>query len=279
VIIGGHENKDGDREILEELAHRVGAGKLVIATLASEEPDEQFEQYRTVFSELGVRKIEQLDSRRREDLLDDPDGLLDGAKVIFFAGGDQLKITSRMGGTQLCDQVRELYRKGATLAGTSSGASALSETMMVGGDGDKSPSVRGSLRMAPGLGLIPGVIIDQHFAERGRMGRLLGAIAQNPRMLGIGIDEDTAVIFDRTRDFTVLGSGAVYIVDAGAMTYTNTAEDTEGAASIFGMIVHVLSAHDRFDLTHRKPINQKQSAMVSPRSRRRSARAASKTKG
>jgi len=257
----------------------VGAGKLVIATLASEEPDEQFEQYRTVFSELGVRKIEQLDSRRREDLLDDPDGLLDGAKVIFFAGGDQLKITSRMGGTQLCDQVRELYRKGATLAGTSSGASALSETMMVGGDGDKSPSVRGSLRMAPGLGLIPGVIIDQHFAERGRMGRLLGAIAQNPRMLGIGIDEDTAVIFDRTRDFTVLGSGAVYIVDAGAMTYTNTAEDTEGAASIFGMIVHVLSAHDRFDLTHRKPINQKQSAMVSPRSRRRSARAASKTKG
>jgi cyanophycinase len=129
----------------------------------------------------------------------------------------------------------------------------MSETMMVSGEGDQSHLVGGSLRMAPGLGLMPGVIIDQHFAERGRMGRLLGAVAQNPRLLGIGIDEDTAVLFDGQRKLTVLGSGAVYIVDGRAMTYTNAAEDDAGAASVYGMTVHILSESDGFDLQTREP--------------------------
>jgi cyanophycinase len=100
---------------------------------------------------------------------------------------------------------------------------------------------------------MPGVIIDQHFAERGRMGRLLGAVAQNPRLLGIGIDEDTAVLFDGQRELRVLGSGAVYIVDGRGMTYTNAAEDAEGTASVYGMTLHVLSGSDRFGLDTREP--------------------------
>lgn len=254
MIIGGNEHKDGDRPILEELARRAGSGTLVVATLASEEPEAQWKQYQTLFHELGVRKVEQLDVRRREELLEDPRlELLDTATVVFCAGGDQLKITSRFGGTPLCDRVRRFYEAGGTIAGTSSGASVMSETMLVSGEGDQSHVVGGSLRMAPGLGFMPGVIIDQHFAERGRMGRLLGAVAQNPRLLGIGIDEDTAVLFDGRRELRVLGSGAVYIVDGRGMTYTNTAEDDARVASVYGLTVHTLSASDRFDLQTREP--------------------------
>jgi cyanophycinase len=165
-----------------------------------------------------------------------------------------LKITSRFGGTPLCEVVRKLYAQGATIAGTSSGASVMSETMLVAGNGEDSHISGGSLRMAPGLGLVPGVIIDQHFAERGRIGRLLGAVAQNPRLLGIGIDEDTAIAFDGHKKFSVLGSGAVYIVDGRNMTYTGVAEDSGDTASIHGLILHVLAREDSFDLNERTPV-------------------------
>jgi cyanophycinase len=256
LIIGGNENKDGHRPILEELARRVGSGTLVVATLATDQPEDQWKEYRRVFRDLGVRHIEQLDVRRREDLLEDPRlELLDKASAVFFAGGDQLKITSRFGGTPLCDRMRELYARGGTIAGTSSGASVMSETMMVAGNAEASHPMNGSLRMAPGLGLMPGVIIDQHFAERGRMGRLLGAVAQNPRLIGIGIDEDTAATFDGQRHLRVLGSGAVYIVDGRTMAYTNAAEDAAHIASAYGMTVHVLTKADSFDLETREPKN------------------------
>src|SRR3954449_4712341 len=233
IVIGGNEAKEGHRPILELIAKRARAGKLVVITIASEEPEGQWEKYQKTFKELGVTRLEQFDARSREELLEQsrPE-MLDEGTVIFFAGGDQMKITSKFGGTPLCDRLRQIYTQGALIAGTSSGASVMAEVMMAAGESESSHQGQESVRLAPGLGLISGVIIDQHFAERGRMGRLLGAVALNPRLLGVGIDEDTAVIFDRTRDFTVLGSGAVYIVDAGAMTYTNTAEDTEGAASI-----------------------------------------------
>ena len=126
----------------------------------------------------------------------------------------------------------------------------MNETMMVAGPGDESHS-NGAVRMAPGLGFMPGVIIDQLFAERGRMRRLLGAVAQNPRLLGMGIDEDTAVLFDGERRFSIVGSGAVYVVDGRGMTYTSATEDADRTAAVFGMVVHVLSSGDAFDLETR----------------------------
>jgi cyanophycinase len=254
MVIGGNENKDGHRTILEHIAGRVGSGTLVVATLASDVPGEMWTQYQRVFKDLGVRHIRQLDARRREDLLaEDVQGMLDDASVLFFTGGDQLKITSRFGGTELCDRMRQLYAKGATIAGTSSGASVMSESMLVSGEGDASHSLEGSLRMAPGLGIMPGVIIDQHFAERGRIGRLVGAVAQNPRLLGLGIDEDTAAVFEGQRTLRVIGTGAVYVVDGRGLTYTNAAEGSEGTASVYGLLLHVLSDADTFDLERREP--------------------------
>src|SRR3954465_3198662 len=121
VVIGGREKKEGHRPILELLAKRAGSGKLVVATLASEVPEEQWQEYEKTFRELGVGRIEQLDVRERAELLDHSKlQLLDDTTVLFFAGGDQMKITSRFGGTLLCDRMREMYERGATIAGTSS---------------------------------------------------------------------------------------------------------------------------------------------------------------
>ena len=153
----------------------------------------------------------------------------------------------------LCDAIRKSYESGVTLAGTSAGTSCMSETMLVGGSGDESHKVGGALLMAPGLGLMTNVIIDQHFAERGRIGRLLGAVAQNPRILGVGIDEDTAIIVNDGR-FRVFGSGAVYVIDAISESYTNVSEEEpEKTMSVFDVRLHILSAGDSFDLATRRP--------------------------
>ena len=254
IVIGGNEAKEGDRPILELIAKRAAPGKLVVFTIASQEPDEQWQRYEKTFKELGVAHVEQFDARRREDLIDQarPD-TLDEDSVVFFAGGDQMKITSRLGGTPLCDRMRQLYTQGALIAGTSSGASVMAEVMMAAGEGESSHQGQESIRLSPGLGLISGVIIDQHFAERGRMGRLLGAVGQNPRLLGIGIDEDTALVIQGHEQAGVIGSGAVYFVDGRHVTHTDTVESPERAISLFGATVHVLSSGDRFNLTDRVP--------------------------
>jgi len=166
IIIGGHEEKAGQALILREVARRVGKKKLVVATVASEEPGAMWRDYQKAFSALGVQRIEHLNISDREALLQDPQPeILDDASVVFFTGGGQLRITTLFGGTELCERVQEFYRQGGTVAGTSAGASVMSDTMLVSGHGDESHHI-GSLQMAPGLGYIKDVIVDQHFAER-----------------------------------------------------------------------------------------------------------------
>ena len=256
IIIGGHEEREGEAIILRAVAERVKGGKLVVATLATSEPEETYGEYRRAFTALGVKQIVHLDVSDREDLLRNPRlELMEGASVVFFTGGGQLRITTQFGGTQLCEQIQEFYRKGGTIAGTSAGASVMSDTMVVSGDADSSHRVGANLLMAPGLGYIKDVIIDQHFAERGRIGRLLGAVAQNPRLLGVGIDENTAIVVEKENRLRVLGEGAVYIVDGRQVTSTNMDDDNEDQTlSIFNVRLHVLSQGDEFDLYTREPL-------------------------
>jgi cyanophycinase len=177
---------------------------------------------------------------------------LDGAGGVFFTGGDQLRISSQIGDTPVERRVREIHETGGVIAGTSAGASVMSDTMLVKGSSGESHRI-GDLHMAPGLGLVRDVIIDQHFAERGRIGRLLGAVAQNPRVLGVGIDEDTAIVVRGGR-FAVVGSGAVYVVDGEGVTRSNIAEaEPDRALSMHDVRLHVLSAGDAFDLATRRP--------------------------
>jgi cyanophycinase len=253
IIIGGHEDKEGEKLILKEVADRVNGGKLVIATVASHQPEGYFEAYQKAFGELGVDNLVELYvNERSEALADKVKELFDDAAGIFFSGGDQLRIASQIGDTPVEAMVHEIHRRGGVIAGTSAGASVMSETMLVTGSSQESHRI-GDLHMAPGLGLVRDVIIDQHFAERGRIGRLLGAVAQNPRVLGIGIDEDTAIVLEGCC-FSVLGAGAVYIVDGSDVTHSNIAEASpERTLSMHDVRLHVLSAGDGFDLHHRLP--------------------------
>jgi cyanophycinase len=255
-LIGGSEDKKDTRLILGALAELIGAGKLVISTLASNNSDAVWSVYQRLFTALGIKQIRHLGIGFRDDSAKDSQlDILDGATAIFFTGGDQLKITTSLGGTALSERIEEIFREGGIIAGTSAGASALSEMMLVGNPGGGIHKIGDAFQMVPGLGLVRNVIIDQHFSERGRIRRLLGAVAQNPRLLGIGIDEDTAVVVDQSEGFKVIGSGAVYVVDGRELSYTNIAEDSLGRAmSIFGVKLHVLSQGDRFDLQTHHPI-------------------------
>jgi cyanophycinase len=259
VVIGGHEDKRGEKLILRTIAELIGRGKLVVATIASPRPGESFDVYRKIFRSFGVKRVDHLHITSRKQALADPDlEALDGASGVFFTGGAQLRLTTRFGGTALCERVMEIYSRGGIVAGTSAGASVLSETMLVSGNSDESNKIEASLRLAPGLGLFEDVIVDQHFAERGRMGRLLGAVSQNPRLLGIGIDEDTAIVVDDSRSFEVVGAGAVYVVDGFGISYTNVADEDESRTmSVFDVKLHVLSQGDRFDLRSRTPTEHK----------------------
>ena len=255
IAIGGREDKENGRLILKEVAARVGSGKLVIATLASEVPEEQWHAYRHTFAALGVKNTVQLDYKRREEAVSNPKlELLEDAVAVFFTGGDQLKLTSKIAGTETLKRIVEIYQSGGTIAGTSAGAAALSQTMLVGGRALESHKVASAFFTATGLGLLREVIIDQHFAQRTRVGRLLGVVAENPGMLGIGIDEDTAVLFQRDKSFEVIGSGAVYVVDGSAITYTNVSEHAmERTMALFNVRLHVLKAGNAFDLASRTP--------------------------
>ncbi len=258
IVIGGHEDKDrkGKREILAEVAGRAKGqkGHLVIVTVATQFPKEVAAEYMSVYSDLGVEHIEVFDIRSRDEAY--AEGAVDKvrhASVVFFTGGDQLRITSQVGDSPVFRCLQELHEKGATIAGTSAGAAAMSETMLIGGPGDESNRVS-ALGMAPGLGLMHDAVFDSHFAERGRFGRLLGAVAQNPRNLGIGIDEDTAIVVERGETFHVLGSGAVYVFDGTEIPYSSLSDtNPDGVLSVFGAKLHVLGRGDRFDLASRRP--------------------------
>jgi cyanophycinase len=198
IAIGGHEDRDptSKRTILSEVAKLVDGGKLVLATVASHQPEGYFPEYEKAFADLGIGELVELYVEDRAEA-HHPEKLkvLDDAAGVFFSGGDQLRITSQIGQTAVEEKVRRIWERGGVIAGTSAGASVMSDAMLVRGSSSETHRI-GDLHMAPGLALIRNVIIDQHFAERGRFGRLIGAVAHNPGVLGIGIDEDTAAVVE-----------------------------------------------------------------------------------
>jgi len=269
IIIGGHEDKEGEQVILKEVAKRVtrrgrsnghshngaGHGSLVITTVASRFPQALAEEYKRVFRNLGVTNIDVVEIETRAEAHHDANvEKIRKASVVFFTGGDQLRISSQIGDSPTYQCLLDLYQDGGTIVGTSAGAAVMSETMIIQGSGDETNEIY-TLGMAPGLGLVENIVIDSHFAERGRMGRLLGAVAENPKNLGICIDEDTAIIVEQGKRFKVIGSGGVYVVDGSTVSYSSLSDARpEGVLSIYGVTVHVLGTDDRFDIVERQPI-------------------------
>lgn len=261
LLIGGKEEKRkiSDRStILNHLATLVkkAEGPLFIVTAATQVPEELAQEYTEVFTELGLSQVETLDIRQRSDAANPANvQRLQEAAAVFFTGGDQLRLTSQVADTDLFRCLQYLYyHEGLILAGTSAGAAAMSETMLTVGSGDQSPDPR-KISLAAGLGFLPNTVIDSHFTQRGRIGRLLEAVVQNPKNVGIGIDEDTAIVVESNERMQVLGTGAVYIVDGGHITYSSLSEkDPDKIISMFDVRLHVIAEEHVYDLLNRRPI-------------------------
>ncbi len=257
VIIGGAEDKRGECSILKSFVSlsRALEGKITIITTATEMPEEAGNQYKSLFVGLGAPETAILNINTRDDAdLDMNARMISESSGIFFTGGDQLRITSIIGGTRAYTALHAAYGAGAVIAGTSAGASAMSRTMIVEGN-DYDAARKCTLKMAPGLGLLERALIDQHFHQRGRIGRLLCGVAENPSILGIGIDEDTAVRVFPDEHFEVIGSNSVTVVDGRNIKSSNVSESMpDENLAIANVVLHVLPFGYGFHLVTREVI-------------------------
>jgi cyanophycinase len=258
IIIGGAEDKRGRCDVLKTFVKRSGAqgARIAIMTVASEWPQEVGQEYVDILRALGAKEATAVRTSSREDA-DDPAALAAVAQAsgILFTGGDQFRVTRFLKGTRMDKLLHERARAGVVIAGTSAGAAMMSSNMIISGPMPEIALKRGNVELGPGMEFLPGVIIDQHFEQRGRLRRLLWAVAQYPQEIGIGIDENTAFVVEG-RQACVLGEGAVTVVDMGELTYTNLAylEDFETLA-LHGVRIHILPAGYGFDLEERKPLS------------------------
>ena len=249
--IGGREIRRRDGAILERFVSRIGgaAARLVVLSTASPHPEQHVAEYGEVFSDFGMADVSFFHQKERADA-DDPKLLdaLDVADGLFFTGGNQLKLVTLLGGTAVDRKIHERYQSGLHVAGTSAGAAAMSRVMIARGKGGTAPRL-GSIRMSPGLGLLPQIIVDQHFTERGRFSRLMTAVLCNASMLGLGLDEDTAFELDGNDRLEVVGSGSLTIIDASELQATNIdIVSAEYPAAFAGMRIHVLTDSWVYDL-------------------------------
>ena len=255
VPVGGNEEKSGDREILRRFVDLAGGDKAHIAILptASSQADTGA-RYERLFGDLGAKRCDVLPYAERSDT-EDVDHLraLENATGIFLTGGNQLRISTILGGTPVAKMIRRRNARGIPVGGTSAGAAILSEHMIAFGEEGSTPRA-GAATLAPGFGLTNRVIIDQHFRQRDRLGRLLSALAYNPFAVGIGLDEDTAAFIDGGDVIHVAGAGAITIVDCGSLGYSSMAYAKPGApVCVTDVKLHVLTAGARYDLHTRRP--------------------------
>jgi cyanophycinase len=253
IVIGGAEDKVRDRVILGRFVALAGGpgARITVISTASSLGTEAGARYREIFADLGAASVTTIHAVTRLQANDEhAAGLVREATGIFMTGGNQLRLSSMIGGTRLAEAIAERFRAGAVVAGTSAGASAVSSHMIAFGASGATPKHR-MAQIAAGLGLLPGVIVDQHFQQRNRLGRLLSLIAQNPMLLGLGVDEDTAGVVGPDQVMEVIGRGSITVVD-GAASDTDAWEIRgHRPLMISGVVLHSLPAGYRFDLRRR----------------------------
>lgn len=256
VIIGGAEDKEGECKILREFVRRAGGlqAKVVVMTVATGLPGEVGAQYTSIFERLGVESVKVVDNGKPEDA-SDPKALetIAEATGVFFTGGNQARITELLKDTELEAMLHKRFSEGIVIAGTSAGAAMMPDMMIVEGESETNPRMEVAM-MDRGMGFLPGVVVDQHFAQRGRIGRLLSAVAQQPVNLGFGIDENTAIAING-KELEVIGEGAVTIVDVANITHNNVDELLKDEPlALCGATLHILPHGYKFDLEKRSPI-------------------------
>jgi len=258
LVIGGAEDPDeSDMTILPRLVEMAGGNeaRVIICSSPSENPQEKVDTYQALFETLGVAEVIPAAITERNQASDP--GLLEGlerATAVFFTGGDQLRLTALVAGTQFCERVRErLFGEGLVVAGTSAGAAAMSGVMIIAGRSDGTVR-RSDVSLAPGLGYWRDTVVDTHFNQRGRPNRLFTIFAHNPQVLGIGIDENTAIEVLPGERFTVLGEGAVMVL-GGGVTHTNAPDaGDDDTLALTDALVHILPDGYGFDLRNSRPL-------------------------
>ena len=253
-IVGGAEDRVGKASLLRQFLKLSGGrrSRLVLVPTASSFQDEVVASYTEVFTRLGAPGVRVVNPASREDAHDrESVAALDDATGVFMSGGSQLRLSQFLPGTPVGDAIHRAHDRGCVVGGTSAGASIMSDFMISMGDEAVTPRQRAS-QLSSGLGLLRGVVVDQHFDQRSRYGRLLSVIAPSPHLLGIGIDEDTAVVVTDRREFTVRGSGSVFVLDCRSAR--TDAPDARAGAPVLvsGATVHTLPAGATFDLTERR---------------------------
>lgn len=256
VIIGGAEDKEGDCTVLREFVRRAGGinSRIVVMTVATELPREVGDDYLRVFERLGVEDVRIVDTVEREDASSSTYlEAIEKATGVFFTGGNQARITSVLKDTDIDKLLHKRLGEGIVIGGTSAGAAMMPDMMIVEGDSETNPRIE-IVKMEPGMAFLPGVVIDQHFAQRGRIGRLLSAVTQQPVNLGFGIDENTAVVVSNNQ-FEVVGEGAVTVIDVSGITHTNLDQILKDEdLALCDVKLHILPHGYRFDLASRRPI-------------------------
>ena len=254
IPIGGAEDKDANPSILQRFVELCGGSEadIVVIPTASRLKDTG-PRYEELFRGMGVAQVEVLDFDTRRDCQEEGRlARLARASGIFFTGGNQLRLSTILGGTHVARTIRLRNAQGVTVAGTSAGAGFLSEHMIAFGSEGSSPRAS-SVRLAPGLGLTNRFVIDQHFRQRDRLGRLTAALAYNPFAIGIGLDEDTAAFISPDDVLEVEGSGAVTVVDAHDLQFSSMAHaDEDDPVCMLGLGVHILVAGATFNLHTRR---------------------------
>lgn len=254
IPIGGAEDKVRDPAILRKFVELCGGSKAKIAVIpTASQVDDTGQRYEAVFNELGVERVRSLPFESRADCeREDWLGKLQKASGVFLTGGNQLRLSTTIGGTPVARMLRSLNAGGVHVAGTSAGAAFLCEHMIAFGDEGASPRAN-LVTLAPGLGLTNHAIIDQHFRQRDRLGRLLSALAYNPFANGVGLDEDTAAFIGSDDRLEAVGSGSVTIVDPSSIDFTSMDSVNSGdPVCILGIRLHILVNGASYNLQTRE---------------------------
>ena len=258
LVIGGAEDPDEDEmRILPHLVEMAGGRKarIIVCSSPSEDPRDKVEVYGKLFEKIGVAEVYGAPITDRNEA-DRPENLeaVERATAVFFTGGDQLRLTALLAGTEFAETIRErLFGDGLIVAGTSAGAAAMSSVMVIGGKSEGTVR-REDVDLAPGLGYWRDTVVDTHFNQRGRVSRLLTIFAHNPQVLGIGIDENTAIDLVPGEGFTVIGEGAVMVFN-GRVTHSSAPQaSADQTLSLTDSLVHVLADGYGFNLKTKRPI-------------------------
>ena len=253
IPIGGAEEKFHNREILDRFIEICGGKDARIAIIpTASELEDTGRNYEKLFRRIGVKHAQVLQMETREDCQNSEiTDYIEKSDGVFMTGGNQLRLSTTLGGTPVAQTIRRRNAAGMHVAGTSAGAAFMPEHMIAGGDEGSTPSPD-MVTMAPGLGLTNSFIIDQHFRERDRLGRLLTALAYNPFAVGIGLDEDTAAFIRPGDDLEVVGSGGITIIDPTNLSYSSMDRARKGdPVSLIGVKLHILISGGRFEIQDR----------------------------